>query len=576
MKPAAKHTHKKHPRVVKMSLERQSPNDFLKIRHSVTFHLGWATAIACLGTLQFGYHLAELNGTQLILSCNFHGKPGPYESYHDTIWYKYGRKQCIPMNEADTTMATTMFTIGGLIASIIIGSNTFSTTIGRKMNCLLNTGLFMLGSGLMTIANTENILNIGRLLAGLAAGSSVVISPILISELAPCNHRGFLGSFLQLSISMGILSSQVFSIFFANDQQWRFIFLIATVIAIAQFIFLFTIVESPKWLITSKNDTTNATTILSSLRSDQQTVKHEINHWRRLSIGKRSKRYPKLSIGANGGLTEMITELLEDDNYTDNDNESAIFDESSPLIDTDPDSPTVDFHTIEPTASNTRRGSIDPSTISLFEFLTKRKYRKELIALIVIMSGNQLCGMNSITFYGVIFLQNIVPESVNILYLTSALALCNVLSSLGVAPLFDKFGRKPLLLFSAFVMVLSSAVISFGLMYHINYLTAIACFLFIFGFSFGLGPLVYLMVPEFTSHNAISIAQSFGTVLNWISNISVAYFFPMFQDILHGKVFFIFTLINSFYFITIALFVPETKSLNSYEEVWDKRRFRYL
>lgn len=552
-----------------MSLERQGSKDFLNIRHTVTFHLGWATAIACLGTLQFGYHLAELNGTQLILSCNFHQKPGPYEHYLDTIWAQYGLKQCIPMSESDTTMITTMFTVGGLISSIIIGSNTFSTTLGRRVNCLINTGLFIIGSVFMTIANSKSTMNLGRLLCGLAAGSLVVISPILISELAPCNHRGFLGSFLQLSISLGIMSSQVFSIFFANDQQWRFIFLIAAVIACIQFVFLFTIVESPKWLITSKNDTRNATNILSSLRSDQDTVKHEINHWRRLSTGRIS--YPKLEV-RGGTLTETLEE--EDLDY-DDDNESAVMDETTPLIEADSDTG-PDFMAIKPTASNTRRGSIDPSTVSLFEFLTKRQYRKELVALVIIMSGNQLCGMNSITFYGVIFLQTVVPENVNILYLTSALALCNVVSSLCVSPLFDMFGRKPLLLFSALVMVMSSSLISMGLMYGIDYLTAISCFVFIFGFSFGLGPIVYLMVPEFTSHNAISIGQSFGTVLNWVSNIAVAYFFPMFQDILKGKVFFIFTVINVFYLITISLYVPETKSLNSYEEVWDKRRFRYI
>lgn len=561
-----------------MSLERQGPIDFLNIRHSVTFHLGWATAIACLGTLQFGYHLAELNGTQLILSCNFHGKPGPYDLYEDSFWFKYGRKQCIPMDETETTMATTMFTIGGLIASIIIGSNTFSTTIGRKMNCLLNTGLFMCGSSLMAVANLESSLNMGRLLCGLAAGSSVVISPILISELAPCNHRGFLGSFLQLSVSLGILLSQVCSIFFANDQQWRFIFLIAAVIACIQFVFLFTIVESPKWLITSKNDATNAASILSCLRSNQLTVKHEINHWRRLSIGKSAKTYPKLGIRA-GELTETIHELLEDGDIYEEDNDdgdvdSAIIDDTTPLVE---DSANFSgFHAIEPTPSNTRRGSIDPSTVSLWEFLSRRKYRKELIALVIIMSGNQLCGMNSITFYGVIFLQNIVPKSVNILYLTSALALCNVISSLCLSPLFDRCGRKPLLLFSAFFMMTSSGLISIGLMNGIGVLTAVACFMFIFGYSFGLGPIVYMMVPEFTNHNAISIGQSFGTVLNWLSNISVAFFFPLLQDILHGKVFFVFALINLFYLVTISMFVPETKSLNSYEEVWDKRKFRYF
>lgn len=515
-------------------LERQISFDFLNTHHTVTFHLAWATAVACLGTLQFGFHLSELNGTQLILSCNF-SRPGPVDDYNDSFWGKHGLQQCIPIPDSDLSIITTMFVVGGLLSSMVIGSKTLSTTVGRKFNCIMNAILFAVGSLIMAFASSFNMINIGRLLCGLGAGSSVVISPILVNEITPVNHRGFLGSFLQLSLALGIMLSQVLSVYFANDQQWRFIFLFAGGIALLQFVLLFTIVESPKWLILSQNDTTEATNVLFYLRSNKRTVHHEINHWRRLSSNQTKK--PEM---------EERTPLLED--------------------------LTLDFTPITPTKS--RRGSIDPSTLSVYEFLTSKSYRKELFAIIIIMSGNQLCGMNAITFYGVIFLQNIVPEETNILYLTSALAFCNVVASLMVSPLFDRFGRKPLLLFSTVVMALSSFAISLGMITKINYLTAVACFVFIIGFSFGLGPIVYLMVPEFTNHNAISIGQSFGTVLNWLSNIAIAYFFPLLQGYLKGQVFLVFTGVNIFYLIMIVLFVPETKNLNDYDKVWDK--FRYI
>lgn len=509
------------------SLSRQVSFDYLNTVHTVTFSLGWATAVACLGTLQFGYHLAELNGSQDILTCNFH-RQGPYENYEDTIWSSLGRKQCIPMEESSYATTTTMFVIGGLISSILIGSHKLSIIVGRKLNCIINAGLFFLGSCIMTLANSGRFLNLGRLLAGLGAGSTVVISPILISELTPTNHRGFLGSFLQLSLAIGIFASQFVSLFWANDQQWRQIFMFASIIGLVQFILLFTIVESPKWLIVSKNDTTQATDILSSLRSNQITVDHEINHWRRLTSSTKPDE-----------ATPLIDDLVSDSN---------------------------DFIPLAPTLS--RRGSIDPSNVSLSSFLTQTNFRRELAAIIIIMSGNQLCGMNTITFYGVLFLKKIVTPGTNIMFLTSGLASCNVLSALLVAPLFDKLGRKPLLLTSAMIMAVASFLISMGLMNTIPYLTAGACFLFIFGYSIGLGPIVYLMVPEFTRHDAVGIGQSFGTVINWVSNIVVAYCFPYLQASFKGEVFFIFTVINLFYLITIWCYVPETKGLNSYESVW--------
>lgn len=517
-----------------MPLQRTKSLDFFKTKHDVTFHLGWATAVACLGTLQFGYHLSELNGTQLLLSCNFH-RPGPFDSYDETFWSGYGLKECIPIPESDLSLITTYLTVGGLVSSILLGSHTLSSAIGRKVNCIINAGLFFTGSILMAFANSFTMMNVGRFLCGLGAGSSVVISPILVNELTPVNHRGFLGSFLQFSLAMGILLSQFLSVFFANDQQWRTIFLIAAMIGLIQFILLFTILESPKWLITNKNDTSTATSILKNLRSNHDVVGHEINHWRRLSMHNKS---PDLE----------STPLMEDLSN------SSITDSLKPV--------------------RSRRGSIDPSNLKFYEFLTSKAYRKELIATIIIMSGNQLCGMNCITFYGVIFLQDIVPKSVNILYLTSALALCNVIAALCVSKLFDKFGRKPLLLFSCSVMVITTFMISVGLMNDISSLTTLGCFMYIIGYSFGLGPLVYMMVPEFTNNNAIAIGQSFGTVINWLSNIAIAFFFPLLQDWLLGKVFFIFTFINLFYFTSIIFFVPETKLYHSYEEVWSN--FKYF
>jgi hypothetical protein len=73
-------------------------NSYLDRPHLVTMRLGWSTAIICLSTLQFGYHLAELNAPLDILSCVYQ-KSGPLPSYDDTFWYKHNYNQCIPMND---------------------------------------------------------------------------------------------------------------------------------------------------------------------------------------------------------------------------------------------------------------------------------------------------------------------------------------------------------------------------------------------------------------------------------------------------------------------------------------------
>lgn len=501
-------------------LQPSLSHDYMSYQHRLTFQLVWSTAIACLGTFQFGYHLSELNGTQLILSCTKHIQ-GPYKDYKDTTFGKLGLPECIPIPENSMSIITTMFTIGGMISLIIIGLK-YMGLMGRKLSSFISAGLYMIGSFMMTFATSYVLLNSGRFFAGLGAGLAVVISPILVNEITPVNHRGLLGSCLQLSLALGILSSQLISIYAANDQLWRYIFLLGFIISTTQFVLLFTTVESPKWLIMKQKDTSNATNILSSLRSNQNAVHHEINHWRRLSFGTRDHN------------------------------------ETSPLIQI----------TNEDDTSN------HPTDLQFWEFLTNTKFRPERIATSIIMSGNQLCGMNAITFYGVLFLQNIVPPSTNILYLTSGFALCNVISALMVSPLFDLVGRKPLLLFSALGMALSSFMISIGLINDLEMITAIACFTFIVAYTFGLSPIVYLMVPEFSNHNAVGICQSFGTTINWISNILIAFWFPILQSWLDGYVFLVFTVINLSILILIIVFIPETKGLNSYQDVW--RGFKYL
>ena len=96
----------------------------------------------------------------------------------------------------------------------------------------------------MSFSQTNWQINLGRLLNGFGAGSSLIVSPILINELAPLNHRGLLGSLMQSAVSIGIFIAQIVSYLYSNDQQWRLIFLVAGLIGFVQFVGLLTVPES--------------------------------------------------------------------------------------------------------------------------------------------------------------------------------------------------------------------------------------------------------------------------------------------------------------------------------------------
>ncbi|KAK6198134.1 hexose transporter of the major facilitator superfamily [Scheffersomyces amazonensis] len=493
-----------------------SVHNFLDKPHSVTFQLAWSTAIICLSTLQFGYHLAELNAPEDILSCNFH-KPGPYASYEDTIWYKYNYKQCIPMNEKGIALITTMFTVGGLVSSIILGSTSIPSRYGRRYMCLLSSLGYFFGSLIMVFANNVFMINLGRFINGIAAGSSLIMSPILINELTPINHRGFLGSLLQLAVTIGIFISQVVSYFFSNDQQWRIIFVFATSLGLLQFVMLFTVPESPKWMIMQGHDVKSATSILHDLRSDKSTVTYEINHWRQLSINERTKGDNEI---------QETTALLSE------------------------------------------------TTVTTSEFMFAKKYRYQFIAVILLMTAQQLVGMNAITYYGVKILNNLFGNhhetgGDQVLILSCSFSLCNVISAICISPLVDKVGRRPLVLSSIFMCSICSIVIGVGIINQYDIAVITACFGFVIGFSIGLGPIPFLMISELSGHEVVSIAQSVGTSTNWLANIFIAFGFPILQNSMGGSVFFIFFTTSIAYLVAVWRYIPETKGYNSVQDVWD-------
>lgn len=507
-------------------------DDKLYTNHKVTPQLAWATTVACLSTLQFGFDLAVLNAPQQILSCKVH-RPGPVPHYQDSFWGKHGRDQCIPMGLNNIALLNTLFTIGGLVSSLVAGSHTLLLWFGRKRVQKMCALCYLAGLALLASANSLPVMYIGRLLSGIGAGASMVIAPILINEITPFNHRGLMGSVLQFGVAIGIFLAQVIAFPWGNDQQWRNSFVFGSFIAVVQFLLLFTTVESPKWLIMHRGDVSGATEILNTLRSDRLAMHYEINHWRRLSNN--THEIPK----------------------------SGLLSESSGLLENGPS----ELLLLKPTKS--RRGSIDPSTLTVWEYLLTRRYRKEFIAITTIMTAQQLCGMNAITFYGVSVLSNIVPDGTNVLYLTCALALANAILALLISPVIDRWGRRPLLLLSVTVQGLCSVLISIGLIYHLDYLAATACFGFIIGFAIGLALIPFLMVSELASHETIGMAQSLGTMWNWIANVVIAYLFPLMRDLVGNYIFFVFFGVAVVYFVAIWSKVPETKGKLDYDDVWE-------
>src|SRR5215510_6922743 len=107
-----------------------------------------------------------------------------------------------------------------------------------------------------------------RFIGGLGIGVSSVAAPTYISEISTPSTRGRLVALYQFNIVFGILIAFLSNYFLqgvggAND--WRWMLGIMAIPSVLYTLMVFGVPESPRWLISQKNDIPLAKTILSQM-----------------------------------------------------------------------------------------------------------------------------------------------------------------------------------------------------------------------------------------------------------------------------------------------------------------------
>lgn len=476
-------------------------------------------AIICIGSLQFGYHMAELNSPESVISCRIL-KPNPLVPYVDSWFGSHGFEKCISMTPEQVGTITSIFSLGGLLGSFFVGS--IADKIGRKRTGLLHCGIYLVGSTLNGIANTYTAILVGRFVAGLGAGAALAIGPVYINEIAPAKVKGFLGSMNQVSVNIGILITQFLALIWCDNNNWRSLLLTGSVLAIVNFAAIFFYVdESPMWLY-NNGFTSQAYQVLHEIRGGEYIqAREEVNLWKLHGSGTNSTESDDLLQEEGAGGT-----------------------------------PAVAY-------------SSQPS-ITLSTYLTSPEYFNSRLVATGILIAQQFCGINSIIFYGVSVLISVFPDYA--ILINCLISIVNVVVTFGSAPLIDKLGRKPLLLGSVTVMGILSSIMGFGIISSSAILSIVGTFTYITAFATGLGPIPFLLVSEVTQPKVKAVAQSWGTACNWFATGLVGLLFPILKNSwIGGGVYFIFTAFCALTYIFIKGYIPETKGLSTYEEVWGQR-----
>ena len=126
-----------------------------------------------------------------------------------------------------------------------------SDRLGRRQTLIWIAVLYFVSALGAALTSNWVLFMVFRFLGGLGVGASSVTAPLYISEVSPRESRGRMVSMFQFNIVFGILAAYLSNYLLTGtgEQDWRWMLGVQVVPALAFFLLLFRVPESPRWLI---------------------------------------------------------------------------------------------------------------------------------------------------------------------------------------------------------------------------------------------------------------------------------------------------------------------------------------
>jgi sugar porter (SP) family MFS transporter len=139
---------------------------------------------------------------------------------------------------------------------------------GRKKVLLWIGILFAVSAIGSALAPDPYTFSFFRFIGGIGIGVSSVAAPTYISEISTAKTRGRLGALYQFNIVFGILVAFLSNYFLqgvGGADDWRWMLGVLALPSVIYTVMVIGVPESPRWLITKKNDLVAAKEILSQI-----------------------------------------------------------------------------------------------------------------------------------------------------------------------------------------------------------------------------------------------------------------------------------------------------------------------
>ena len=184
----------------------------------------WRFALViAIGSFLFGYDTGVVSGALLFIKSDF------------------------GLTAVQQGTVVSVLLLGAIAGAQLTGR--IADRLGRKKTLVLVAVTFSIGIGVAALSGGYAILLIGRLIMGLGVGGVSVVVPTYMSEIAPAQIRGRVLTLNQLLIVIGLLVSYVVDLAFAGSHDWRAMFAVGLIPALALALGALRLPESPSWLM---------------------------------------------------------------------------------------------------------------------------------------------------------------------------------------------------------------------------------------------------------------------------------------------------------------------------------------
>jgi len=230
--------------------------------------------------------------------------------------------------------------------------------------------------------------------------------------------------------------------------------------------------------------------------------------------------------------------------------------------------------------SELKEGGKAGEDMSVYDLMTSKNLRKQLLVGIVIKVGVQFSGIDAIFYYSTLMFRhaNVADPQMA----TFLLSLVNVAMTFIALGIMEKAGRRPLLMCTwvgmccgfGTIFVASTLGDVFGMAPALmSNVQVAAMVLTIVSFAVGVGNVEGFLISEIMPVYAKDTLSSIGQPLNWIANLTVATGFPLVFSALGRNTYLLFVGLTMFFGWFTYTKVPETKGKTIAQVTKDFERY---